>query len=109
MMVNIARMNRMLARRLATFFVFSAAAAAIFVFYGFDPRSSAVVEQLAGTTYQIYGSCLEIYRQNPTIGAFLIASGIGIPAGLALSMVWPRNGLAGMFESRRAPAEEPRS
>ncbi|GEM_PF-6322127 len=102
-------MNKIVVRRLASFLVFSAAAAAILTFYGSDLQSIPVVQQFSGSCYQIYLSCMEIYRNNPTIGAFLLASAIGIPAGLALSMVWPRNGLFSVFGSRRTQIEDPRA
>jgi uncharacterized membrane protein YjjB (DUF3815 family) len=108
-MVYLLYMNKILIRRLASIFVLSIAGVAIFAFFGIDPRSSPAVQQLSETCYQIYLNGLEIYRNNPTIGAFLIAAAIGIPAGLALSMVWPRNGLFSLFEGRHAPVQDPRA
>jgi hypothetical protein len=104
-MVYILYMKRTL-RCLAILFGISTVGVAIFAFYGGALQSSPLVQQLSESCYQVYLNCLEIYRNNPTIGEFLIAGAVGIPAGLALSMVWPRNGLLSLFQRRESHESE---
>jgi hypothetical protein len=64
--------------------------AAILAFLRIDPRSLPIAQQLVPVVQQLTAVCSEFYRANPSVGALLIASVIGIPAGFLLSVFWSR-------------------
>ncbi len=59
-----------------------------------EPRCLSLAQELVR-------NCLELYQANPSIGAVLIASAIGLPAGYLFALMWPRRGLFSTLSGKR--------